>query len=231
MTQPGSGLPRWFERTAVGAGLLLLSPILLLCAILVKLSSPGPALFRQERVGKKAAPFILLKYRTMKTGASGAQVTRTGDTRITGIGRFLRKLKLDELPELWNVIRGDLSLVGPRPEVPKYVNIRDPLWMKTLSVRPGITDPVTLRLRSEEDLLPQGVDPEHFYLTVLQPVKLEGYVEYLRRRTWWTDVVVLVETIIAVVVPSIAPPPSLQDLDLPAEELFRLRRWPVRTDS
>lgn len=228
MSRAEKGLPAWFERPVAAGGLVALSPVLLLCAAAVRLSSPGPLLFRQERVGQGGKRFILFKFRTMQTGQEGAQVTRSGDVRITSVGCLLRKLKLDELPELWNIVRGEISLVGPRPEVPRYIDFANPLWAEVLRARPGITDPVTLRLRNEEELLPQGQDPERFYSEVLQPVKLRGYAEYLRRRTWRTDLVVLVETILAVMVPAIAPPPSLEDLKRQPEVLFRLSRWPVR---
>jgi lipopolysaccharide/colanic/teichoic acid biosynthesis glycosyltransferase len=127
---------------------------------------------------------------------------------------LLRKTKLDELPELWNVVRGDLALVGPRPEVPGYVDLDNPLWQKVLEVRPGITDPVTLKLRNEEELLAGcGTDPEKFYLSMLQPYKLLGYVDYLRKRTWRTDVCVLIKTLFAVILPFQAPPPRVVEID------------------
>lgn len=195
--------------------------------LLVKLTSRGPALFKQTRVGRGGAPFTLLKLRSMWVSEAGAGVTAAGDARVTGVGRVLRKLKVDELPELWNVVRGDLALVGPRPEVPQYVDAADPAWAAVLRVRPGITDPVTLRLRNEEELVAQGADPEPFYRDVLQPIKLRGYAEYLRRRTWWTDVVILLETVLSVVVPALAAPPSVEELQGDPVDLFRLRRWPV----
>lgn len=221
-------LPRWIEAPAAFFGWVVTSPLLLMCAAGVRLSSPGPVLIRQVRVGRGGKSFTLLKFRTMRTGQGGVQVTRAGDTRITAVGRLLRKLKLDELPELWNVVRGDLSLVGPRPEVPRFVDLQSALWAAVLTARPGITDPVTLRLRNEEDLLAKAEDPERFYLETLQPVKLQGYVEYLRRRTAWTDLVVLMETLLAVAVPSIAPPPRREDLAQDPVDLFRLRRWRVK---
>ena len=221
MSRPGRGLPSWFERTLACAGYGALSPVLLLCAIAVQFSSPGPVLFRQERVGKDGQGFRLLKFRSMRVNAGGAQVTAHGDARITGVGRILRKTKLDELPELWNVVRGELSLVGPRAEVPKYVDARDPLWQKVLQAKPGITDPVTLRLRNEEELIAAGGgDPEVFYREVLQPLKLQGYVRYLERRTAWSDLGVLIRTVFAVVIPSKAPAPTLEDLKKGAEHLF-----------
>jgi lipopolysaccharide/colanic/teichoic acid biosynthesis glycosyltransferase len=149
----------------------------------------------------------------MRVENEGAQVTAKGDARVTRVGRFLRKSKLDELPELWNVVRGDLSLVGPRPEVPKYVNIEDPLWQRVLEARPGITDPVTLRLRNEEELLASCAGgPERFYLDTLQPYKLLGYVQYLQKRTWRSDLHVLLRTVFAVIFPAKAPSPGMEEV-------------------
>lgn len=166
-------------------------------------------------MGRYGAPFTLLKFRSMYLHDNrGRQVTAKGDSRVTFVGGLLRKTKLDELPELWNVVRGDLSLVGPRPEVLKYVNLDNPFWQKVLEVRPGITDPVTLRLRNEEELLAgcEG-DPEKFYLSTLQPYKLLGYIEYQGQRTWRTDMRVLIKTLFAVVFPSRALPPLAEEIE------------------
>jgi lipopolysaccharide/colanic/teichoic acid biosynthesis glycosyltransferase len=142
----------------------------------------------------------MCKLRSMAPTAGGPSVTACGDRRVTPVGRILRKLKIDELPELWHVVKGEMSLVGPRPEVPGLVDLSDPLWVETLSCPPGITDPMTLKLRDEESLLhAAGGDPEHFYKTALQPFKLRGYVQYQRRRTWRTDVIVLARTVAAIV--------------------------------
>ncbi len=136
-----------------------------------------------------------------------------GDSRITSVGKILRRTKIDELPELWNVIRGDMSLVGPRPEVPRYVNLDNPAWRIILKARPGITDPVTLRLRNEEVLLASASDdPSCFYLNRLQPYKLKGYIEYLRERSWLGDLKILCQTLLAVFLPSKAPPPTLDEI-------------------
>jgi len=209
------GIPRFFEALAALAGLVATSPLLLLATVLIRATSPGPLLFRQERVGRFGKVFTLLKFRSMYLhDNSGNQVTAKGDSRITFVGRLLRKTKLDELPGLWNVARGDMSLVGPRPEVSRYVNLDNPLWQRVLEVRPGITDPVTLSLRNEEELIAecQG-DPEKFYLSTLQPYKLSGYVDYLQQRTWRTDVCVLIKTLFAVIVPSWAPLPEVEEIE------------------
>jgi len=182
------------EATLACLGLAVASPILLLIAA----ASPRPVLFRQQRVGLNGRPFTLLKLRTMRVAPEGSQLTAAGDTRITPVGRWLRRFKLDEIPQLWNVVRGDMSLVGPRPEVPRYVDPQNPLWRQVLSVRPGLTDPVTLRLRDEEALLAGVDDPESFYRERLLPWKLRGYVDYLERRSWATDLGVLGATALAI---------------------------------
>ena len=196
-TTPG-GLARGVESTLALAGLVAASPLLLLAGAAVAATSPGPVLFRQQRVGLGGRPFTLLKLRTMKVAPEGTQLTASGDSRITPVGRWLRRFKLDELPQLWNVVRGDMSLVGPRPEVPRYVDLADPLWRQVLSARPGLTDPVTLRLRDEEALLSGVGDVERFYRERLLPWKLRGYRDYLSRRTWLTDLGVLGATALAV---------------------------------
>jgi lipopolysaccharide/colanic/teichoic acid biosynthesis glycosyltransferase len=137
----------------------------------------------------------------MRVSNDGPEVTSGNDPRITRAGRVLRQSKLDELPTLWNVLRGDMSIVGPRPEVPRYVNLEDPTWQVVLAARPGITDPVTLNLRKEEELLAHvNGDAEQFYLNDLQPLKLNGYLAYLHERNWRTDLRVLCRTIAAVVI-------------------------------
>jgi len=157
-------------------------------------------LFRQKRVGRSGRLFELLKFRTMVVADTGPQVTSRNDARITRLGRLLRKTKLDELPTFWNVLRGDMALVGPRPEVPRYVNQDDPKWSVILSVRPGITDPTTVALRNEEDLLARAYpDVETYYRTQLQPAKLTGYIDYLQQRTFRTDLSVLGRTLAAII--------------------------------
>jgi lipopolysaccharide/colanic/teichoic acid biosynthesis glycosyltransferase len=167
-------------------------------------------------VGLGGRPFTLLKLRTMRTVATvagtpeGTQLTASGDARITPVGRWLRRFKLDELPQLWNVVRGDMSLVGPRPEVPRYVDAADPLWQSVLSARPGLTDPVTLRLRDEEALLAGVDDVEGFYRERLLPWKLRGYRDYLARRSWTSDLAVLGATVLAVLRLRRPPQPEIE---------------------
>jgi lipopolysaccharide/colanic/teichoic acid biosynthesis glycosyltransferase len=202
------GIPRWAEATIAFLGLIVALPCIGLLALAIALTSKGPVFFRQKRVGQHGRLFNLYKLCTMTPSAPSdnrPQVTSSNDERITPLGRFLRRTKLDELPTLWNVLRGEMALVGPRPEVPRYVKLEDPIWQTVLAVRPGITDPVTLKLRNEEQLLAQvKTDTESYYIHELQPAKLNGYVAYLEERNWWTDVRVLVNTLAAIVVPGVA---------------------------
>ncbi len=207
------GLPRIVETAIALLGLVALSPLLLFVAVLVSVTSSGPVLFRQDRVGRRGEIFEILKFRTMRVDNSGPGVTKQGDLRVTSIGRLLRATKLDEFPELWNVVRGEMSLVGPRPELPQYVQLQDPIWCEVLSARPGITDPVTLRLRNEEKLLAEsGADYETFYVQVLLPYKLRAYIDYLKQRSWKTDVGVLCNTVLGVLFPARVPAPSPQEI-------------------
>ncbi|MEZ5428752.1 MAG: sugar transferase [Pyrinomonadaceae bacterium] len=206
------GLPRSWECVLAVLGLIILFPILLICALLVRFSSPGPIFFRQKRVGFKGRIFTLYKFRTMVEAKKGPLITADGDRRITRIGRILRKLKLDELPEIYNVLRGDMALVGPRPEVPQYVDFSNPLWDRVLSVRPGITDPVTLRLRNEEAFLAQVEDKERFYKEKIQPFKLKQSIKYLEKRSIKKDIKVIGKTFYVILFPHTAPPPSVEEI-------------------
>lgn len=218
--ETGGALPRWVEVPIAALGLVALSPVLIVAALAVMATSRGPALFKQRRVGRGGRSFTLLKLRTMRLQQGGPQVTVRGDARITAVGRALRHMKLDELPELWNVVAGDMSLVGPRPEVPEYVDPASTLWQRVLQARPGITDPVTLRLRDEEVVLAEaGPDADGFYREVLQPFKLLGYRAYLETRTWRSDVRVLLESVRAVLAPGSVTAPSA------AEMRARVEAW------
>lgn len=215
---PGPGLPRGFEVVLCAVGLTVLGPLLVAIALAIKVTSPGPVLFRQRRIGRGGEPFTLHKFRSMRIDTPGSRVTAAGDRRITPVGRVLRRTKLDELPELFDVLRGDMALVGPRPEVPAYYDPTSPLWRPVVAVRPGLTDPVTLRLRNEEALLASVAGPEDagareaFYRDVLLPYKLRGQAEYAARRTRWSDLRLLVLTLWRVLVPSSAPPPSIEEV-------------------
>src|SRR5262249_50998579 len=180
-----NGLARQAEAAIALVGLVMVAPLIALSALLIAVTSPGPVIFRQKRIGRKGRAFTMYKLRTMRMANSGPQVTAGDDVRVTPVGKFLRKTKLDELPELWNVLKGDISLIGPRPEVPRYVDLEDPMWRLVLEAKPGIADPMTLRLRNEESLLAEVEgDRERFYLERLLPFKLDGYISYLRARSW-----------------------------------------------
>jgi lipopolysaccharide/colanic/teichoic acid biosynthesis glycosyltransferase len=203
------GIPRWFEASVSLLGLVVVSPLIGLAMLAVRMSSPGPIFYRQERMGRAGRPFTLLKLRSMRVDAGGPAVTGRDDARITPAGRWLRKTKLDELPQLWNVVRGDMSLVGPRPEVPRYIDLANPIWRRVLEARPGITDPLTLRLRDEESLMPSAEgERERFYLETLQPIKLRGYLDYLGNRTWWGDIGIVIATVVAVARPGKGADPA-----------------------
>jgi lipopolysaccharide/colanic/teichoic acid biosynthesis glycosyltransferase len=192
-------MKRLFDVFFASVGLVALSPVLALCAVAVRLSSPGPILFRQQRVGRHGQIFEILKFRTMRVGNpnAGAQITIGRDLRITGTGAFLRKWKLDELPQLWNVVTGEMSLVGPRPEVPHYVAVY-PSDMRelVLSVRPGITDPCSIYLRNESEILAAAEDPERFYVETLLPEKLRISGEYVKNRTLASDIGIILQTLL-----------------------------------
>lgn len=175
--------------------LLLSSPLMLALALLVKLSSPGPVFFRQQRVGRQGRLFWLYKFRSMRVAGAGPLITSAGDRRITPVGAVLRKWKLDELPQLFNVLRGDMSLVGPRPEVLRYVQRYTEEQRQVLSVRPGITGLSQLAYHNEEELLAGQEDAEDYYLRVLLPAKLALDLEYIRQRTLRSDLQILWQTL------------------------------------
>lgn len=193
---------RLFDVLMSSLGLLMLGPSLLLIALAVKLDSPGPVFFRQERVGRFGQPFRIHKFRTMRHDPQGAgpQITVGGDARITRVGRVLRQGKLDELPQLIDVWLGTMSLVGPRPEVPRYVAHYPPAMRdKVLSVRPGITDIASIEYRDEGAVLARAADPEHAYLHEVLPHKLALAAQYVDQASVWTDVKLILRTIAVVV--------------------------------
>lgn len=195
-----SGIPRWADAGIALVGLVAISPIIALSALAIVVTSGWPVFFRQKRVGRGGQTFVLVKFRTMTASINGPEITRKGDRRVTRLGKFLRRTKLDELPTLWNIVRGDMALVGPRPEVPRYVKLDDPKWLTILRVRPGLTDPVTVQLRNEEALL-AGIDGdlEAYYVNELQPAKLRGYLDYLQNRSTRTDLCLLFHTLAAII--------------------------------
>lgn len=190
---------RAFDVLAAALGLLLLSPVLLAAAVWVKLDSPGPVLFRQTRVGRFGVPFTIHKFRTMRV-EPGAAITVGADPRITRSGQVLRQSKLDELPQLWDVLRGAMSLVGPRPELPHYVDLYPAdLRAQVLAVRPGITDPASLAFSHEAELLAAAADPEREYREVILPAKLRLSADYAARASLATDLRLILATLARVV--------------------------------
>ena len=183
-------MKRLFDIVASGLGLLVLSPILIIVAIWIKLDSEGPVFYRQVRVGRYNKDFRIFKFRSMRIGSDkGSLVTIGGrDPRVTRSGYFIRKFKIDELPQLINVFLGDMSLVGPRPEVRHYVNYWTPEQMRALDVRPGITDPASIRFRNENELLEKAEDPEKYYIEVIKQEKIRLYLEYVHNASFWYDI-------------------------------------------
>ena len=182
-------------------GVLLISPALILVAILIKLDSQGPVIFRQSRVGRYGLPFNVLKFRTMVNDAEriGPSVTIASDARVTRIGRVLRKYKLDEMPQLFNVIKGDMSLVGPRPEMREYVELYPAEKKeKILSLRPGITDNASIEFRNESEILANSLDPIKCYIEEILPTKIALYEQYVENHTVKGDFVIIIRTILAV---------------------------------
>lgn len=202
MPDPAQGLYRRAGKRALDAAvsammLIVMSPLLLIICALVKLTSPGPVFYLQKRVGKGGKPFCIVKFRSMVVGADrrGLGLTAAGDPRITKFGRVLRRLKIDELPQLWNVLKGEMSLVGPRPELPVYVANYDSQQRIVLTVRPGITDTASIAFRWEEDLLARVSDPEQFYKKDILPRKLGLNLEYVKNMSLKYDFMVMVRTV------------------------------------
>ena len=189
-------MKRLFDVVASGVGLLLLSPLFLLVAIWIKLDSPGPVFYRQVRVGQYNQDFRIFKFRSMRVGADkGSLVTIGGrDPRVTRSGYFIRKFKIDELPQLINVFIGDMSLVGPRPEVRHYVDYWTKEQLRVLDVRPGITDPASIKFRNENELLEKADDPEKYYIEVIMQEKLRLYLEYVENHSFWYDMKLIFQT-------------------------------------
>ncbi len=190
-------MKRLFDFVAAGAGLLVLSPVMLVAALLIKSDTPGPVFFRQERIGKNFRPFRIFKFRTMVQNAAaiGSSITFGEDPRITRVGRVLRRIKFDELPQLINVLKGEMSLVGPRPEVRSYVELYRKDYEEILEVRPGITDIASLKYRNESSLLAVAEDPEKEYMSRVLPDKIALAKEYVKCSSFFFDVMLIVKTI------------------------------------
>ena len=198
MKKLNSIIKRIFDFFAALIGIIILSPILIIVSIAIKLDSPGNIMFLQKRVGKDGKEFNIYKFRTMVTDAEklGKQITVGKDNRITKVGAFLRKYKIDELPQLFNVLKGDMSLVGPRPEVPKYVALYNEEQRKVLSVRPGITDLASLKYSDENDILGKVDNPEEYYINVIMKDKLSLNLEYIEKSNLFFDISLIVKTIL-----------------------------------
>jgi lipopolysaccharide/colanic/teichoic acid biosynthesis glycosyltransferase len=188
---------RVLDCASSAMGMFLLLPVFVLVAASIKLTSRGPVFYRQMRVGKDGQPFHILKFRSMIVDAPQMSpgITVSGDNRITQVGRFLRRYKIDELPQLWNVLQGNMSLVGPRPELPKYVEDYSPEQKLVLCVRPGITDPASLAYRHEEEILSRCEDPERIYRTEILPDKLAQNLEYIRHISFQKDLRIILATV------------------------------------
>lgn len=194
-------LKRCFDLLSSALALLVLLPLLLLIALAVLLSSPGGALFAQRRLGRDGSEFSLLKFRSMRPGSEAkGQITMGGrDPRITGIGYFLRKTKLDELPQLWNVLVGDMSVVGPRPEVPKYVALYTEEQRAVLRLRPGITSLASIAYIDENEVLGRSADPERTYIEEVMPAKLSLDLRYVREQSFGLDLRIIGGTLVRMV--------------------------------
>ena len=186
-----------FHRGASFFGLILLSPVLLVVALLIRIKMPGgPIIFKQERVGRHGKLFTMYKFRSMTVGHSGSSISVKGESRITLLGTKLRKYKLDELPELWNVLVGDMSFVGPRPDVPGYADKLEGGDRRMLLLKPGITGLASLKYRNEEELLAEQEDPQKYNDEVLFPDKVRINIEYLEHWSFWNDIKIIVYTVL-----------------------------------
>ena len=186
-----------FDFTFALIGLLLCWPILLVVALLIQWKMPdGPILFRQKRVGQYGKLFTMIKFRTMSVSHHGSSISVAGESRITPLGAKLRKYKLDELPELWNVLIGDMSFVGPRPDVPGYADQFKGEDKDILRLKPGITGPATLKYRNEEELLAQQIDPQRYNNEVIFPDKVKINLDYFHHRSFWGDLCIIIKTIL-----------------------------------
>lgn len=194
-------MKRLFDIIASGIGLIILSPLFLIIAIWIKLDSKGPVFYRQVRVGLHNKDFRIFKFRSMRVGSDkGSLVTIGGrDPRVTRSGYYIRKFKLDELPQLINVFVGDMSLVGPRPEVRHYVDYWTEEQMHVLDVRPGITDPASIKFRNENELMEQAKDPENYYINVIMQEKLKLYLEYVKHHSFWGDIKLIFQTFAVII--------------------------------
>lgn len=198
MSKLNQGIKRCFDIIVSLLGIIILSPVFIIVSIAIKLDSKGDVFFLQKRVGRYGKEFNIYKFRTMVTDAEklGKQITVGKDNRITKVGASLRKFKIDELPQLFNVFKGDMSLVGPRPEVPKYVELYNEEQKRVLSVRPGITDIASLRYKDENDILGEVENPEEYYIKVIMKDKLDLNLEYIEKSNLFFDIYLILKTIV-----------------------------------
>jgi lipopolysaccharide/colanic/teichoic acid biosynthesis glycosyltransferase len=217
---------RSFDIAFSAALLLFALPVLMLAALLIRLTSPGPVLFRQTRMGRGFQPFEILKLRTMAHAEGGLAFTFGPDPRITPVGKFLRRSKLDELPQLWNVLRGQMSLVGPRPVVPELTHEFREEYVFLLRARPGLTDPASLKYSQEARLLARSSDAMQFFKTVVTPDKIRISFEYMRQANLWTDLKTIVMTAVICAFPSMSrlygELPEVKDIRV--TEIWQTRR-------
>ena len=198
--RPSTGY-RWSKRAfdflASLTGLICLGPLMVAVAVAIRLLDGSPVFYRQERMGIDGEPFVLLKYRSMRPQADqqGPKITVSGDQRVTRVGHWLRKTKLDELPQLWNVVRGEMTIVGPRPEVRDYVDQYTPEQREVLALLPGITDPASLKYFDENELLSQQAEPLKFYLEEVMPDKIDINLRYAQDATFLSDLKVILDTV------------------------------------
>lgn len=189
-------LKRLFDIVASFFGMLVLLPVFLIVSIFIKVKMPGPIFFKQQRVGKDAKLFKMVKFRTMKVNHGGSTISVKGESRITPLGQTLRKYKLDELPELWNIFKGDMSFVGPRPDVPGYADKLEGEDRLLLTIRPGLTGTASLKFSNEEELLALQEDPIYYNDHVLYPEKVRLNNNYVKRMSFWLDIKIIVFTLL-----------------------------------
>lgn len=188
-------LKRGFDIVASFFGLITLSPVMLVVLVLIKLRTPGPAFFYQKRVGRHGKSFTMYKFRTMVVNHDGNTISVKGENRITPLGTKLRKYKLDELPELLNILKGDMSFVGPRPDVPEYIKKLSDEELMILDLRPGITSPASIKYANEEEIVAATSDPKKYYNEVIWPDKIRMNMEYSKRRSFLGDISLIFKTI------------------------------------
>jgi len=189
-------IKRIFDFFASSIGLLVFWPVLLIITILIKIKMPGPVFFKQKRVGQHGKLFTMVKFRTMKVNHGGSSISVKGESRITPLGATLRKYKLDELPELWNVLTGDMSFVGPRPDVPGYADLLEGEDRKILLLKPGITGPASMKYANEEEILAQQPDPIKYNNEVIYPDKVRINLEYLKHQGFLLDLKIITYTVL-----------------------------------